>query len=71
MMNEIFDDIADYSTDSTCISNKGEDDKFDVIEALSRVAAKWKAVETALSKLNELEAHAQRGDVQYCLADTV
>ncbi len=55
MMNEIFDDIADYSTDSTCISNKGEDDKFDVIEALSRVAAKWKAVETALRIRRQIE----------------
>ncbi|XP_064392637.1 uncharacterized protein LOC135340244 isoform X2 [Halichondria panicea] len=52
----------------------GEDDMFDVIEALSPVAAKWKAIGTALrikrNKLDELES-THKGDVQDCLADTV
>ncbi len=47
---------------------------FDVIEALSPVAAKWKAIGTALrikrNKLVELEI-THKGDVQDCLADTV
>ncbi len=47
---------------------------FDVIEALSPVAAKWKAIGTALrikrSKLAEFEI-THKGDVQDCLADTV
>ncbi len=47
---------------------------FDVIEALSPVAAKWKAIGTALrikrNKLDELES-THKGDVQDCLADTV
>ncbi|XP_064385834.1 uncharacterized protein LOC135334540 isoform X2 [Halichondria panicea] len=52
----------------------GEDDMFDVIEALSPVAAKWKAIGTALrirrNKLDEFES-THKGDVQDCLADTV
>ncbi len=47
---------------------------FDVIEALSPVAAKWKAIGTALrirrNKLDEFES-THKGDVQDCLADTV
>ena len=59
---------------STSNTNTGEDDMFDVIEALSPVAAKWKAIGTALrirrNKLDEFES-THKGDVQDCLADTV
>ena len=52
----------------------GEDDIFDIVDALSSVAAKWKAIGTALrikrSKLAEFES-THKGDVQDCLADMV
>lgn len=57
------------------ISNHtGEDDIFDIMDALSPVASKWKAIGTALrikrNKLDELELK-HKGDVHDCLADTV
>ncbi len=59
---------------STSNTNTGEDDIFDIIDALSPVAAKWKAIGTALrikrSKLAEFES-THKGDVLECLADTV
>ena len=57
---------------STSNTNTGEDDMFDVIEALSPVAAKWKAIGTALRiRRNKLDEFESKGDVQDCLANTV
>ncbi len=52
----------------------GEEDIFDLVDALTPVATKWKAIGTALrlkySKLEELESN-NRDDVHGCLLGTV
>lgn len=51
-----------------------EDDLFDVIESLSPVATKWKAIGTALrikrSKLEEIEKN-HKAETSECLADAI
>ena len=51
-----------------------EDDLFDVLESLSPVASKWKAIGTALrikrSKLEEIERN-HKAEMSECLADAI